>query len=158
MHLQANSLEFLFMMQWMMYNSTKLLWYIFILCVKISFSFFAEPVCKCNQMKHSVNTLYELLFLLQNLLRLVRIKGPYTEGVFRKSCNMKLANEIYKKLDEGLDCLDENTPVLVVAHLLKVSLCQSIYFCLTYFHIKVVKGTSSRSWSKIIFPICNVNS
>lgn len=91
-----------------------------------------------------MSILFELLFLLQKLMTLVFSKGPYTKGVFRKSCNMKLANEIYKKLDNGEDCLDENTPILVVAHLFKVSLCHSVYLCLTYFHNQVVKGTSSR--------------
>lgn len=54
------------------------------------------------------------------------INGPYTKGVFRKSCNVKLAKEIHQKLDEGLDCVDEETPTLVVGHLLKVSPNQSI--------------------------------
>lgn len=91
-----------------------------------------------------MNILFKFVFLLQKLMTLVISKGPYTKGVFRKSCNMNLANEIYKKLDKGLDCLDDNTPVLVVAHLFKVSLCQSVYLCLIYFHNQVVKGTLVR--------------
>lgn len=59
-------------------------------------------------------------------MRLVIINGPYTKGVFRKSCNVKLAKEIHQKLDEGLDCVDEETPTLVVGHLLKVSLKASL--------------------------------
>lgn len=55
------------------------------------------------------------------------INGPYTKGVFRKSCNVKLAKEIHQKLDEGLDCVDEETPTLVVGHLLKVRPNQSIH-------------------------------
>lgn len=68
----------------------------------------------------------KLLLFLQELMRLVIINGPYTKGVFRKSCNVKLAKEIHQKLDEGLDCVDEETPTLVVGHLLKVSPNQSI--------------------------------
>jgi hypothetical protein len=54
-------------------------------------------------------------------MKLVIINGPYTKGVFRKSCNIKLAKELHQQLDEGADCLTEETPTLVIGHLLKVS-------------------------------------
>lgn len=58
---------------------------------------------------------------LQELMKLVIINGPYTKGVFRKSCNIKLAKELHQRLDEGADCLSEETPTLVIGHLLKVT-------------------------------------
>ena len=64
---------------------------------------------------------YYISFIFQELMKLVITNGPYTKGVFRKSCNVKLAKEIHQKLDEGLDCVNGDTPTLVVGHLLKVS-------------------------------------
>nr|XP_022292012.1 rho GTPase-activating protein 20-like isoform X2 [Crassostrea virginica] len=65
------------------------------------------------------------------LMKLVITNGPYTKGVFRKSCNVKLAKEIHQKLDEGLDCVNGDTPTLVVGHLLKEYL-RSLPHCLLY--------------------------
>lgn len=77
--------------------------------------------------KGNLQKFEKIAFVFQELMRLVIINGPYTKGVFRKSCNVKLAKEIHQKLDEGLDCVDEETPTLVVGHLLKVSSNRSIY-------------------------------
>ncbi|XP_062596201.1 uncharacterized protein LOC134257628 isoform X4 [Saccostrea cucullata] len=68
---------------------------------------------------------------VMELMRLVIINGPYTKGVFRKSCNIKLAKELHQKLDEGQECLDEETPTLVIGHLLKEYL-RSLPHCLLY--------------------------
>ncbi|XP_056016327.1 uncharacterized protein LOC125673484 isoform X4 [Ostrea edulis] len=68
---------------------------------------------------------------VMELMKLVIINGPYTKGVFRKSCNIKLAKELHQRLDEGADCLSEETPTLVIGHLLKEYL-RSLPHCLLY--------------------------
>ncbi|XP_063404847.1 rho GTPase-activating protein 20-like isoform X3 [Mytilus trossulus] len=53
------------------------------------------------------------------LLRIMYRDGPYTKGILRKSANSVKCKEIHEKLDEGEECLDDNTQTLVVGAVLK---------------------------------------
>lgn len=46
-------------------------------------------------------------------------KGPFTQGIFRKSANARLVRELRDKLDNGEDVQLDVVPVLVTAALLK---------------------------------------
>lgn len=47
------------------------------------------------------------------------MKGPFTQGIFRKSANARLVRELRERLDSGLELALEHIPVLAVAALLK---------------------------------------
>lgn len=53
------------------------------------------------------------------MLQLVFTKGPFTQGIFRKSANVKLVRELREKLDRGDNVPLDHVPVPVVASLLK---------------------------------------
>ncbi|XP_047106715.1 uncharacterized protein LOC124775916 isoform X2 [Schistocerca piceifrons] len=53
------------------------------------------------------------------MLQQVFLKGPFTQGIFRKSANARLVRELRDKLDAGEDIRLEHMPVLVVAAVLK---------------------------------------
>lgn len=53
------------------------------------------------------------------MLQQVFVKGPFTQGIFRKSANARLVRELRDKLDAGEELRLEHVPVLVVAALLK---------------------------------------
>jgi hypothetical protein len=53
------------------------------------------------------------------MLQQVFIKGPFTQGIFRKSANARLVRELREQLDSGQDLALEHMPVLAVAALLK---------------------------------------
>uniref|UniRef100_A0A1B6K974 Rho-GAP domain-containing protein n=1 Tax=Graphocephala atropunctata TaxID=36148 RepID=A0A1B6K974_9HEMI len=56
-----------------------------------------------------------VMSMLQQLLA----KGPFTQGIFRKSANARLVRELRDKLDSGESVVWEHVPVLVTAALLK---------------------------------------
>ena len=65
-------------------------------------------------------TLTCVLCLLQDMLVLLRKRGPATEGVFRKPANTRVTRELREQLDAGQEVdLDGLSVVLLVA-LLKV--------------------------------------
>ena len=47
------------------------------------------------------------------------MKGPFTQGIFRKSANARLVRELRERLDSGQELAIEHIPVLAVAALLK---------------------------------------
>lgn len=53
------------------------------------------------------------------MLYQVFAKGPFMQGIFRKSANARLVRELRDKLDAGEDVTWEHVPVLVTAALLK---------------------------------------
>ncbi|XP_039300570.1 uncharacterized protein LOC111049360 [Nilaparvata lugens] len=54
------------------------------------------------------------------MLQQVLAKGPFTQGIFRKSANARLVRELREKLDSGDEAVAwEHIPVLVTAALLK---------------------------------------
>lgn len=53
------------------------------------------------------------------MLQQVFQKGPFTQGIFRKSANARLVRELRDKLDSGEDIQLDVVPVLVTAALLK---------------------------------------
>ncbi|XP_063243066.1 uncharacterized protein LOC134542613 isoform X2 [Bacillus rossius redtenbacheri] len=53
------------------------------------------------------------------MLREVFAKGPFTQGIFRKSANARLVRELRDKLDSGEEVALEHVPVLATAALLK---------------------------------------
>lgn len=53
------------------------------------------------------------------MLQQVFIKGPFTQGIFRKSANARLVRELREQLDSGQELALEHIPVLAVAALLK---------------------------------------
>lgn len=55
----------------------------------------------------------------QAMLQQVFIKGPFTQGIFRKSANARLVRELREQLDSGQELALEHIPVLAVAALLK---------------------------------------
>jgi len=46
-------------------------------------------------------------------------KGPFTQGIFRKSASARLVKELREQLDAGVDVNLDVVPVLVTAALLK---------------------------------------
>ncbi|XP_073993009.1 rho GTPase-activating protein 20-like isoform X3 [Rhodnius prolixus] len=56
---------------------------------------------------------------VMSMLQLVFTKGPFTQGIFRKSANVKLVRELREKLDRGDNVPLDHVPVPVVASLLK---------------------------------------
>lgn len=58
---------------------------------------------------------------VKELLTILFREGPYTVGILRKSCNLKMCKELKQRLDNGEDCLNnEEWPPLVIGSLLKV--------------------------------------
>ncbi|KAI5712694.1 hypothetical protein M8J75_010502 [Diaphorina citri] len=53
------------------------------------------------------------------MLQQIFNKGPFTQGIFRKSANARLVRELKEKLDLGEDVSFEHVPVLVSAALFK---------------------------------------
>jgi hypothetical protein len=53
------------------------------------------------------------------MLQQVFAKGPFTQGIFRKSANARLVRELRERLDSGLELALDHIPVLAVAALLK---------------------------------------
>ncbi|PSN53413.1 hypothetical protein C0J52_21377 [Blattella germanica] len=53
------------------------------------------------------------------MLQQVFTKGPFTQGIFRKSANARLVRELRERLDGGLDVALDHYSVLAVAALLK---------------------------------------
>ena len=53
------------------------------------------------------------------MLQQVFTKGPFTQGIFRKSANARLVRELREKLDSGENVALDHVPVLVTAALLK---------------------------------------
>ncbi|BES91920.1 RhoGAP [Nesidiocoris tenuis] len=56
---------------------------------------------------------------VMSMLQQVFIKGPFTQGIFRKSANVRLVRELREKLDRGENVAIESIPVPVAASLLK---------------------------------------
>ncbi|XP_046405715.1 rho GTPase-activating protein 20-like isoform X2 [Ischnura elegans] len=56
---------------------------------------------------------------VQGMLFQVFLKGPSTQGIFRKSANVRLVRELREKLDRGRDIDLNHIPVLTTAALLK---------------------------------------
>ena len=54
------------------------------------------------------------------MLLLINQKGPLTEGIFRKSANIKSCRELKQKLNSGDKVYVQAESVLVVASVLKV--------------------------------------
>lgn len=53
------------------------------------------------------------------MLHQIFTKGPFTQGIFRKSANARLVRELKEKLDLGEEVSFDHVPVLVTAALLK---------------------------------------
>lgn len=53
------------------------------------------------------------------MLQQVFQKGPFTQGIFRKSASARLVKELREQLDAGADVALDVVPVLVTAALLK---------------------------------------
>jgi hypothetical protein len=53
------------------------------------------------------------------MLQQVFMKGPFTQGIFRKSANARLVRELRERLDSTQELALEHIPVLAVAALLK---------------------------------------
>jgi hypothetical protein len=53
------------------------------------------------------------------MLYQVFAKGPFMQGIFRKSANARQVRELRDKLDAGVEVTWEHVPVLVTAALLK---------------------------------------
>nr|XP_018906166.1 PREDICTED: uncharacterized protein LOC109036419 [Bemisia tabaci] len=53
------------------------------------------------------------------MLQQIHSKGPFTQGIFRKSANAKLVRDLRDKLDSGEEVIFEHVPVLATAALLK---------------------------------------
>ena len=60
-----------------------------------------------------------IVFMFQSMFQQVFQKGPFTQGIFRKSANARLVRELRDKLDSGEDVQLDVVPVLVTAALLK---------------------------------------
>jgi hypothetical protein len=57
--------------------------------------------------------------MLQNMLRQLYLKGPFTVGIFRKSANARICREVEAQLEEDHEfCLDE-VPITVVGSVFK---------------------------------------
>ncbi|XP_024080910.1 rho GTPase-activating protein 20-like isoform X3 [Cimex lectularius] len=56
---------------------------------------------------------------VMNMLQQVFNKGPFTQGIFRKSANVRLVRELREKMDRGEEVVLDHVPVPVVASLLK---------------------------------------
>ncbi|XP_071440118.1 uncharacterized protein [Hetaerina americana] len=56
---------------------------------------------------------------VKGMLMQVFLKGPSTQGIFRKSANARLVRELREKLDSGKDVDLDHIPVLTTAALLK---------------------------------------
>lgn len=53
------------------------------------------------------------------MLQQVFQKGPFTQGIFRKSASARLVKDLREQLDAGADVVLDVVPVLVTAALLK---------------------------------------
>lgn len=53
------------------------------------------------------------------MLHQIFSKGPFTQGIFRKSANARLVRELREKMDACDDVCLDNVPVLVTAALFK---------------------------------------
>lgn len=53
------------------------------------------------------------------MLQQLFAKGPFTQGIFRKSANARLVRELREKLDSGEAVVWDHVPVLVTAALFK---------------------------------------
>lgn len=58
---------------------------------------------------------------IKELLTILFREGPYTVGIIRKSCNMKMSKDLRQKLDDGEDCLltGDAWPALVIGAIVK---------------------------------------
>ncbi|RWS31473.1 Rho GTPase-activating protein 20-like protein [Leptotrombidium deliense] len=56
---------------------------------------------------------------VMNMLRVLRVKGPYTVGIFRKSANARVCRELKAKLDDTPNCSFDEFPVIVIASVFK---------------------------------------
>lgn len=63
---------------------------------------------------------------LQEMLALLRKKGPSTEGVFRKPCNSKIMKDLREQLNTGAGVDMESQPVVLLVGLLKVGSCDRL--------------------------------
>lgn len=63
---------------------------------------------------------YTFLSFLQDMLCFINQQGPLTEGIFRKSANMKSCRILKEKLNSGDKVNLDDESVLVVASVLKV--------------------------------------
>lgn len=70
-------------------------------------------VCRTQDVK------FPIVCIPQAMLQQVFIKGPFTQGIFRKSANARLVRELREQLDSGQELAMEHIPVLAVAALLK---------------------------------------
>ena len=58
---------------------------------------------------------------LQNMLKELFVKGPYTIGIFRKSANARVCKEFRAKLESDPNTDVSEVPVIVIASVFKVS-------------------------------------
>uniref|UniRef100_A0A1B6DL33 Rho-GAP domain-containing protein n=1 Tax=Clastoptera arizonana TaxID=38151 RepID=A0A1B6DL33_9HEMI len=68
-----------------------------------------SKVCEGDNLPRPVMAMLQQLFS----------KGPFTQGIFRKSANARLVRELRDKLDSGEDVNWEHIPVMVTAALIK---------------------------------------
>lgn len=69
-----------------------------------------------------ISSSFSPVLLHQELLVLLRKKGPSTEGVFRKLCNIKSMKDIREQLNSGGSVDMGELPVVLLVGLLKVRL------------------------------------
>lgn len=59
---------------------------------------------------------------MQDIFTILYLKGPFTEGIFRKAANEKARKELKEELNSGGKVVLENEPVHLLAVVLKVYL------------------------------------
>lgn len=79
---------------------------------------------------------------IQDVLVLLWRKGPDTEGVFRKPCNIKNLNDVRDQLDSGVEVDLEALPVTLLVGLLKVNVLSLLQHTTIYTIICIVMITS----------------
>lgn len=64
---------------------------------------------------------------MQDILTILYLKGPFTEGIFRKAANEKARKELKEELNSGGKVVFENEPVHLLAVVFKVTLSCCIF-------------------------------
>lgn len=57
---------------------------------------------------------------MQDILTILYLKGPFTEGIFRKAANEKARKELKEELNSGGKVIFENESVHLLAVVFKV--------------------------------------
>jgi len=83
---------------------------------------------------------------VRELLSILFREGPFTVGILRKSANARSAKELKQRLDDGEDCLTNETwQSLVIGSILKV--------CADLLHLRICIEKNSNKLKNIIFNL-----